>query len=96
TATELTAIRVEFPARAVASFIQGAITAVDRSDWSALESLANQVRPGTVAWMSLDAPARATIARSIEQVDLRVDRGLYQQFAREPRVELADRYLQAW
>jgi hypothetical protein len=96
TATELTAIRVEFPARAVASFIQGAITAVDRSDWSALESLANQVRSGTVAWMSLDAPARAAIARSIEQVDLRVDRGLYQQFAREPRVELADRYLQAW
>jgi hypothetical protein len=96
TATELTAIRVEFPARAVASFIQGAITAVDRSDWSALESLADQVRPGTVAWMSLDAPARATIARSIEQVDLRVDRGLYQQFAREPRVQLADRYLQAW
>jgi len=96
TATELTAIRAEFPARAVASFIQGAITAVDRSDWSALESLADQVRPGTVAWMSLDAPARATIARSIEQVDLRVDRGLYQQFAREPRVELADRYLQAW
>jgi hypothetical protein len=80
----------------VASFIQGAITAVDRSDWSALESLADQVRPGTVAWMSLDAPARATIARSIEQVDLRVDRGLYQQFAREPRVQLADRYLQAW
>jgi hypothetical protein len=96
TATELTAIRADFPARAVASFIQGAITAVDRSDWSALESLANQVRPGTVAWMSLDAPARAAIARSIEQVDLRVDRGLYQQFAREPRVELADRYLQAW
>ena len=96
TATELTAIRADFPARAVASFVQGAITAVDRSDWSALESLANQVRPGTVAWMSLDAPARATIARSIEQVDLRVDRGLYQQFAREPRVELADRYLQAW
>lgn len=96
TATELTAIRAEFPARAVASFVQGAITAVDRSDWSALESLADQVRPGTVAWMSLDAPARATIARSIEQVDLRVDRGLYQQFAREPRVELADRYLQAW
>ena len=96
TATELTAIRAEFPARAVASFIQGAITAVDRSDWSALASLADQVRPGTVAWMSLDAPARATIARSIEQVDLRVDRGLYQQFAREPRVELADRYLQAW
>jgi len=96
TATELTAIRAEFPARAVASFIQGAITAVDRSDWSALASLADQVRPGTVAWMSLDAPARAAIARSIEQVDLRVDRGLYQQFAREPRVELADRYLQAW
>ncbi len=96
TATELTAIRAEFPARAVASFIQGAITAVDRSDWSALASLADQVRPGTVAWMSLDAPARAAIARSIEQVDLRVDRGLYQQFAREPRVELADRYLRAW
>ena len=96
TATELTAIRAEFPARAVASFIQGAITAVDRSDWSALALLADQVRPGTVAWMSLDAPARAAIARSIEQVDLRVDRGLYQQFAREPRVELADRYLQAW
>ena len=96
TATELTAFRVAFPARAVASFIQGAIAAVDRSDWIALALRANEVRPGSMTWLSLDAPSQAAIARSITQVDLRVDRGLYQQFAREPRVELADRYLQGW
>jgi hypothetical protein len=96
TATELTAFRAAFPARAVASFIQGAIAAVDRSDWVALAARADEVRPGSVAWMSLDAPSQAAVTRALAQVDLRVDRGLYQQFVREPRVELADRYLQAW
>jgi hypothetical protein len=80
----------------VASFIQGAIAAVDRSDWVALAARADEVRPGSVAWMSLDAPSQAAVTRALAQVDLRVDRGLYQQFVREPRVELADRYLQAW
>jgi len=90
------AMRAALGPRLVDSFTVGAIAAADRGDLHALERRADAMRPSGAAWRLLGGAERAKARTTVAAIDARVDRALYEEFARNPSAELADGYLAGW
>ncbi len=90
------AMRAALGPRLVDSFTVGAIAAADRGDLHALERRADAMRPSGAAWRLLGDAGRAKARTTVAAIDARVDRALYEEFARNPSAELADGYLAGW
>ena len=90
------AMRAALGPRLVDSFTVGAIAAADRGDLHALERRADAMRPSGAAWRLLGDAERAKARTTVAAIDARVDRALYEEFARNPSAELADGYLAGW
>lgn len=90
------AMRAALGPRLLDSLTVGAIAAADRGDLGALERRADAMRPSGAAWRFLADAERAKVRTTVAAIDARVDRTLYEEFARNPSAELADRYLSGW
>lgn len=96
TRTRAGSMRASIGTRLLDSFTVGAIAAADRGDLCALERLADGMRPPSAAWQFLADAERSRARTTVAAIDARVDRALYDEFARNPSAELADRYLDGW